>query len=105
MTGAGHTRVTIACQGGGSHTASTAGVLARLFEDGLPDHEIAGLSGTSGGAICAVPAWSALRAGDPAGAPRARGAGARRDLGDPDQPEPARDRARGPTWRSPSATA
>jgi NTE family protein len=29
-------RVAIACQGGGSHTAFTAGVLARLFEDRLP---------------------------------------------------------------------
>jgi NTE family protein len=68
MTATGHTRVTIACQGGGSHTAFTAGVLAQLFEDGLAGHEIVGLSGTSGGAICALLAWTALRAGDPAGA-------------------------------------
>ena len=68
MTAAGHRRVAIACQGGGSHTAFTAGVLGQLFEDGLAGHEIVGLSGTSGGAICALLAWSALRAGDGTGA-------------------------------------
>jgi NTE family protein len=68
MTPAGDRRVTIACQGGGSHTAFTAGVLARLFEDGLAGHEVVGLSGTSGGAICALLAWTALCSGDPAGA-------------------------------------
>ena len=68
MTAAGDKRIAIACQGGGSHTAFTAGVLARLFEDGLSGHEVVGLSGTSGGAICALLAWSALRGGDPAGA-------------------------------------
>jgi NTE family protein len=68
MTAAGDRRVAIACQGGGSHTAFTAGVLARLFEDGLSGHQVVGLSGTSGGAICALLAWSALRADDPAGA-------------------------------------
>jgi NTE family protein len=57
----------IACQGGGSHTAFTAGVLKRVV--GAPElagYEIAGLSGTSGGAVCALLAWSALRDGDPA---------------------------------------
>src|ERR1700748_3245589 len=68
MTAAGHRRVTIACQGGGSHTAFTAGVLARLFEDGMTGHEVVGLSGTSGGAICALLAWTALCSDDPAGA-------------------------------------
>jgi NTE family protein len=63
-----HRRVAIACQGGGSHTAFTAGVLTRLFEDGLGSYEVAGLSGTSGGAVCALLAWYALREGDPAGA-------------------------------------
>lgn len=59
-------RVAIACQGGGSHTAFTAGALARfLEEDVLADHEIVGLSGTSGGAICAMLAWSGLLHGDP----------------------------------------
>jgi NTE family protein len=57
--------VAIACQGGGSHTAFSAGVLARLLEgDELADHQIIGLSGTSGGAICATLVWSALREGD-----------------------------------------
>lgn len=51
----------IACQGGGSHTAFTAGALSRLLQpDVLRDHRIVGLSGTSGGAICAAIAWSAL---------------------------------------------
>ena len=49
MTAAGDRRVAIACQGGGSHTAFTAGVLARLFDDGLGGHEVVGLSGTRAG--------------------------------------------------------
>jgi NTE family protein len=54
-------RVAIACQGGGSHTAFTAGVLKRLLgAEELADVEIVGLSGTSGGAVCALLAWSAL---------------------------------------------
>ena len=54
-------RVAIACQGGGSHTAFTAGALSRFLQpDVLADHEIVALSGTSGGAICAARAWSAL---------------------------------------------
>lgn len=62
-------RVAIACQGGGSHTAFTAGVLSRLFDGpepatGLDGYEVVGLSGTSGGAVCALMAWSALRDGD-----------------------------------------
>ncbi len=60
-------RVAIACQGGGSHTAFTAGVLSRLFEaDVTSKYKIVGLSGTSGGAICALLAWSALIEEDPA---------------------------------------
>ena len=51
------TTVAIACQGGGSHTAFTAGVLAELFESIPEDHELVGLSGTSGGAACAAIAW------------------------------------------------
>lgn len=56
----------IACQGGGAHTAFTAGALAYLFlafqyfekhAQGLPVH-LTGLSGTSGGAITAAMAWS-----------------------------------------------
>jgi NTE family protein len=49
--------VAIACQGGGSHAAFTAGVLAGLFED-LPDeYRVVGLSGASGGAVAAAAAW------------------------------------------------
>ena len=51
-------RVAIACQGGGSHTAFTAGALKRLLAD--ERHHVVALSGTSGGAICAVLAWYAL---------------------------------------------
>jgi len=57
-------RVAIACQGGGSHTAFTAGVLKRLFQEPDPDFEIVALSGTSGGAICALLAWYGLLVGD-----------------------------------------
>ncbi|GAA4557645.1 patatin-like phospholipase family protein [Pseudonocardia xishanensis] len=58
-------RVAIACQGGGSHTAFTAGVLGGLLEsEELSRYEIVGLSGTSGGAICALLGWQALRAGE-----------------------------------------
>src|ERR1700742_1354000 len=62
---AGDRRVAIACQGGGSHTAFTAGALARLFEDELDEIEVVGLSGTSGGAVCALLAWHALRTHGP----------------------------------------
>jgi NTE family protein len=58
-------RVAVACQGGGSHTAFTAGVLQGLI-GGLPDDaEVVALSGTSGGAICATLAWDGLLRGDP----------------------------------------
>lgn len=64
-------RVAIACQGGGSHTAFTAGVLGRLFaDDVLSQYRVVGLSGTSGGAICALIAWSALTSDDPTKAGR-----------------------------------
>ena len=67
----GQRRVAIACQGGGSHTAFTAGVLSRWLRDGEPDGvRIVGFSGTSGGAACATLAWRAFVAGDPADAPR-----------------------------------
>jgi NTE family protein len=55
-------RVAIACQGGGSHTAFTAGALGRLLRPPR-DAEVVGLSGTSGGAICALLAWNGLVAG------------------------------------------
>ena len=54
-------RLAIACQGGGSQTAFTAGVLKKLFEGGVHEkYQIVGLSGTSGGAICALLAWYGL---------------------------------------------
>ena len=58
-------RVAIACQGGGSHTAFTAGVLQGLLADIPSDVEIVALSGTSGGAICATLAWAAIIRNDP----------------------------------------
>src|SRR4029450_12075015 len=62
----GARRGAIACQGGGSHTAFTAGVLGRLLgADELDRYEIVGLSGTSGGAVCALLAWTAVADGDP----------------------------------------
>ncbi|QFU84656.1 patatin-like phospholipase family protein [Natronorubrum aibiense] len=55
------TRVAIACQGGGSHTAFTAGVLKRLLREcDNRSYELVGLSGTSGGAVCATAAWYGL---------------------------------------------
>ncbi len=54
-------RIAIACQGGGSHTAFTAGVLGRwLASEVLDRYRVVGLSGTSGGAICALLGWAAL---------------------------------------------
>ena len=53
-------RVAIACQGGGSHTAFTAGVLEGLMEEMPEDVDVVALSGTSGGAICAALAWDGL---------------------------------------------
>ena len=54
-------RLAIACQGGGSQTAFTAGVLKKLLEKGVQEkYQVVGLSGTSGGAICALLAWYGL---------------------------------------------
>jgi NTE family protein len=53
-------RVAIACQGGGSHTAFTAGVLQGLLGNLPSDVDVVALSGTSGGAICAALAWEGL---------------------------------------------
>jgi NTE family protein len=65
----GKKRVAIACQGGGSHTAFTAGVLRRLLRSGrLGSEELVGLSGTSGGAVCALLTWYHLLEDDAAGA-------------------------------------
>lgn len=60
-------RVAIACQGGGSHTAFTAGALKRLLKEKGAEgkaYEIAALSGTSGGSICALLAWYGLLEND-----------------------------------------
>jgi NTE family protein len=58
-------QIAIACQGGGSHTAFTAGVLKKLLrEKEKHNHEVVALSGTSGGAICALLAWYALLTDD-----------------------------------------
>lgn len=62
------TTVAIGCQGGGSHTAFTAGVLRTLLTELPEDHEIVALSGTSGGALCATTAWYGLLADGPEGA-------------------------------------
>lgn len=59
------TNVAIACQGGGSHTAFTAGVLERLLREHGSEYRIAALSGTSGGALCAFVTWYGLRTGGP----------------------------------------
>ena len=61
----GPTKVAIACQGGGSHTAFTAGVLKGVLREW--DHEkyrLCGISGTSGGAFNAVAVWYGLLTGD-----------------------------------------
>ena len=50
-------RVAIACQGGGSHTSFTAGVLQGLLGNLPDDVDVVALTGTSGGAICATLAW------------------------------------------------
>ncbi len=60
-------RVAIACQGGGSHTAFTAGALTKLLKEKAEekhDYKIVALSGTSGGSICALLAWYGLLTND-----------------------------------------
>ncbi len=63
-------KIAIACQGGGSQTAFTAGVLKSFFENDLHNRRhIVGFSGSSGGAVCAALSWYSLlraAAGDPA---------------------------------------
>ena len=56
------TKVAVACQGGGSHTAFTAGVLETLLEqcDWEEEYELVGISGASGGAFNALAAWYGL---------------------------------------------
>lgn len=54
--------IAIACQGGGSHTVFSAGVLQTILSENVDNDafEIVALSGTSGGAICALLAWYGL---------------------------------------------
>src|SRR5215475_14259855 len=63
--------VNLALQGGGAHGAFTWGVLDQLLDDGRL--EIAGLSGTSAGAINAVICVDGLARGGPAAARRKLG--------------------------------
>lgn len=58
------TRVAIACQGGGSHTAFTCGVLRRLLAAWDDGYELVGISGSSGGAFNALAMWYGLVTGD-----------------------------------------
>lgn len=64
-------KIAIACQGGGSHNAFTAGALRRLLPElAERDADLVGLSGTSGGAITALTAWYGLLADGPESVPR-----------------------------------
>jgi NTE family protein len=59
------TKIAIACQGGGSQTAFTAGALKGLCEAKIEDDfEVVSISGTSGGAICAALVWFAFEKGE-----------------------------------------
>jgi NTE family protein len=59
------TKVAIACQGGGSQTAFTAGALKGLIEAYRKDlFEVVSISGTSGGAVCASLLWYGFLKGD-----------------------------------------
>lgn len=61
------TKIAIACQGGGSQTAFTAGALKGLIEVGERgghDFEVVSISGTSGGSLCAALAWYSYMKGE-----------------------------------------
>ncbi len=60
----GRIRIAIACQGGGSHTAFTAGALKKILKENDEKYEIVALSGSSGGALCALLAWYGLLTND-----------------------------------------
>lgn len=64
MSEDGSTKVAIACQGGGSHTAFTAGVLKELLREWDDEYELVGISGTSGGAFNALATWYGLVTAD-----------------------------------------
>ena len=58
-------KIAIACQGGGSQTAFTAGALKTLCEARIDNEfEVVGISGTSGGAVCATLLWYAFMKGE-----------------------------------------
>jgi NTE family protein len=60
------TRVAIACQGGGSHTAFTAGVLREILSSwDETEYDLVGISGTSGGSFNALATWYGLLTGGP----------------------------------------
>ncbi len=54
-------KIAIACQGGGSQTAFTAGAVKALIEaqagEAGKEFKTVGISGTSGGAVCAALVW------------------------------------------------
>jgi len=58
-------RIAVACHGGGSHTAFTAGALKKLLTRGQARYDFVAFSGTSGGAICALLAWYGSLTGSP----------------------------------------
>ncbi|MFO1081641.1 MAG: patatin-like phospholipase family protein [Reyranellaceae bacterium] len=58
-------KIAIACQGGGSQTAFTAGALKGLMEaQAGQQFDVVGISGTSGGAVCATLVWYAYLKGE-----------------------------------------
>jgi NTE family protein len=58
-------KIAIACQGGGSQTAFTAGALKALYEARIQDDfDVVSISGTSGGALCATLLWYAIIRGE-----------------------------------------
>lgn len=66
------TNIAIVCQGGGSHAAFAAGALQALLPELDQDRSLrlVGLSGTSGGAICALLGWYGQLEGGSAAAQR-----------------------------------
>ena len=59
------TKIALACQGGGSQTAFTAGALKTLCQAQLGEEfEFVSISGTSGGAVCAALLWYSFMKGE-----------------------------------------
>jgi len=86
--------VSIACQGGGSHAAFGAGVMHRLLADHGQRYRLSALSGTSGGAVNAVLAWTGLLQGGETHGPaeaRRRLKGMWEDLGAADPADAVRN--------------